>query len=212
MEFMETNGCWTHTPLRHWWNFGFEPEGILRILNHLPKRLSSAMHRLLGILHFLSESSTDRLHRMSRLSGWHSSAVERPWHAVTREQREHEEAEWENEKVFALIGLDFDPSSRNRTNFRANSRAALLWNMRKSELLCRFANYDLPLPYTELDWLRVLVLDLQSYFQNESSHYYRMMVGSGNCARAMIVCVTKIKTFNSSGRISQVSHDCMSLT
>jgi hypothetical protein len=108
-------------------------------------------------------------------------------------------------QLFALVGLDFDPNTQMRINVRANSRAALLWNMRKGELLLRFANYDLPLPYTEVDWLRVLILDLQSYFKNVTSHYYRMMVGSGTDARAMMVCVTKIKTFNSLGRISQVS-------
>jgi hypothetical protein len=122
----------------------------------------------------------------------------------TRMQFADEEVEWEKEEVFALIGLEFDPSTQMRINVRANTRAALLWNLKKNELLLRFANYDLPLPFTELDWLRVLVLDLRSYFQNATSHYYRIMVGSGKDARAMLVCVTKFKTFDGMGRISQV--------
>jgi hypothetical protein len=212
MDFIERNGCWNHTPLRHWWNFGYESESIIKIIRHLPQRVSSSIHRMLGTLHFLSEYSTFKLQHMSRLVRQLSDTEEQILQGDIQVHLAHEEAEWEKEEVFALIRLDFEPSSQMRTNVRANSRAALLWNMRKGELLLRFANYDLPLPYTELDWLRVLVLDLQSYFKNVTSHFLRMMVGSGKGARAMIVCVTKIKTFNSSGRISQVSHDCMSLT
>ena len=51
-------------------------------------------------------------------------------------------AEWENEEVFALIGLDFDPRTKEGLNVRANAHAALHWNLRKPELLLRFANYD----------------------------------------------------------------------
>ena len=206
MNMMETNGPWAHTPLRQWWNFGYALEDIERILRHLPPGLSSAMHRLLDTLHYLSEVSVYRLQVMSRLAGWQSNTTntdELSKLGGTRGQ--FEEAEWEKEEVFALIGLDFDPTTQKRVNVRANSRAALLWNLRKPELLLRFANYDLPLPYTELDWLRVLILDLQSYFLNVTTHYYRMMVGSGKDARAMMVCVTKFKTFSSGGRISQVS-------
>jgi hypothetical protein len=206
MDFMEMNGCWTHTQLRHWWNFGYEAESILRILRHLPQRLSSSIHRLLSSLHFTSEYSTYTRQHMSRLVRCLPNADEMSSQGGTHMQLDDDEVEWENEQVFALIGLDFDPSTQIRTNVRANSRAALLWNLRKSEFLLRFANYDLQLPYTEIDWLRVLVLDLRSYFQNVTSHYHRMMVGSGMGARAMLVCVTKIKTFNGLGRISQVSH------
>jgi hypothetical protein len=204
MEFMEINCCWNHTPLRHWWNFGYESESILKIMRHLPPRLNSSMHRLLDTLHSLSEYSACSLQHMSRLASWLPSTEELPFQGDTWVQREEEEAEWEKEVVFALLSIVFDPVTQARRNVRANSRAALLWNMRKSELLLRFANYDLPLPYTELDWLRILILDLREYFQNATSHYHRMMVGSGKGARAMIVCVTKIKTFNCLGRISQV--------
>jgi hypothetical protein len=206
MCFLETNGRWAHTPLRQWWNFGFESESILRILQHLPQGLSSAMYRLLDTLHFLSESSAYRLQLISRLVDSISNTGELSAQDDKRKQFEDEEVEWEKEEVFALICLDFDPSTQMRISVRSNSRAALLWNLKKNELLLRFANYDLLLPFTDLDWLRVLVLDLRSYFQNVTVHYYRMMVGSGMDARAMIVCVTKIKTFTSMGRISQVSH------
>ena len=206
MDILEIDGRWVYTPLRQWWNFGYESESILRILRHLPQRLSSAIHRLLGTLHFMSEYSTCRLQHTFRLADCLSSTGEPSLHEDTQLQFEDEEVEWEREKVFALISLGFDPSTQMRTNVRANSRAALLWNLRKSELLLRFANYDLPLPYTELDWLRLLVLDLRSYFKNVTSHFHRTIVGSGNGARAMIVCVTKIKTFNYLGRISKVSH------
>ncbi len=113
----------------------------------------------------------------------------------------HQEQEFEND---ALLRLDFDASNQGRLYVSANSCAASLWNMKRDELLLSFANYDLPLPCFELDWLRFLVSYMQAYFRDESSHYIRFINEVGFGARAKLVCLTSVKTFNAIGQITQV--------
>ena len=79
-----------------------------------------------------------------------------------------------------------------------------MWDMSKEDLLICFSNYDAPLPFTELDWLRTLTCELENFFDDLTSHFLRFTFGIGGNARGMLVCLSTKKVFNAFGQLTQV--------
>eukprot|EP00291_Cryptomonas_curvata_P004566 CAMPEP_0172189854 /NCGR_PEP_ID=MMETSP1050-20130122/22768_1 /TAXON_ID=233186 /ORGANISM="Cryptomonas curvata, Strain CCAP979/52" /LENGTH=203 /DNA_ID=CAMNT_0012864621 /DNA_START=285 /DNA_END=893 /DNA_ORIENTATION=- len=111
---------------------------------------------------------------------------------------------FENIKDAGLIKVDYDPATQSREHVEFNTCFAGLWCMGKEELLLRFEEYNAPLPYSELDWLRNLIFDLETHFQNDTIRYSRLIFGSGEAARAVLVEITTSKSFNAVGQTCQV--------
>ncbi len=111
---------------------------------------------------------------------------------------------WERDTENCLISIDYDPAIHLRQNATVNSRAALFWGMSQADLVHRLMTYDVPLPFSELDWLRTVVVGTECHFQDVTVHYLRMIIATDPEIRAMLICQTTIKTFNPVGRISQV--------
>ncbi len=60
--------------------------------------------------------------------------------------------------------------------------------MGKKVLLNSLSRNDTRLPIIELDWQRIIIIELETYFQSPTSHYHRLAIGHGDIARGILVC------------------------
>ncbi len=187
------------SPVLHTLNFGYPPVYLLEIIGSLPQGLFEELKAVLTELHTIAEGSSLYSEFIFRLAGWYVGA-----HNEMLQGSAIDECRlWEGDTEQGLIRIEYNPTTQMRENVIINSRAASLWGMPKDDLVFRFLTYDVPLPCSELDWLRNLVIDAECHFHDVTVHYLRMVIGAGSKVRAMLVCQTVVKTFNPVGRISQ---------
>ncbi len=183
----------------HHWNLGYQPASILKIINSLPKPLFLLLGEVLDSLSDMADDSSKTMQKLSAMIGWNTTD-QKSIVCMATELCFH----FENENDAGLIKMDYDPLTKLRKHVEFNTCFARLWCMSKEELLLRFADYHVPLPYSEIDWLRNFIFDLETHFQNDTISYSRLIFGSGEEARAVLVEVTTNKRFNAVGQIIQV--------
>jgi hypothetical protein len=192
---------WIHAAICRHWNLGYQPDAILKIINSLPHPLVLLLCRVLDSLSVMTDDSSKTMQKLSEMIGWTTTDKKRTVSIVT-------EAHFENEKDAGLIKIEYDPIptgfAHSQKHVEFNTCFARLWCMSKEELLLRFADNDVPLPYSGLDWLRNVIFDLETHFQNDTIRYSRLIFGRGQAARAVLVEITTRKSFNSVGQIIQV--------
>lgn len=182
---------WDQIHAKYIWNFGYKAESIFTILRSLTPRLDAALRGLLNRLQAIAMESTSNLALYSN----HASLP----------PNEHQDSDvnelaWRRTS-FGIMHLEFDPCTQCRSSVAVNPYSARLWGIRKDQMLEQIMQYDLPLPFSELDALRIFVVDLCRSFQDVTTQYVRYTVGDG-----MLVCITKLKVFDSLGRLTAVCH------
>ena len=196
---------WMQTTIIRNWNGGYQAACVSKIINSLPQPLISWFSRVLLTVSNMADESSRTMQKWTPLIGWGTIEKNSDWLATELCSY------FENEKDAGLIQIDFDPTTLSREHVDFNTYFAGLWCMSKEELLFRFADYDVPLPYSDLDWLRNLIFDLETHFQNNTTRYSRLVFGSGQAARAVLVEVTTRKTFNAVGQVIQVRSSLKSM-
>ena len=189
---------WMQPPIARYWNFGFQQTKIFKILNSLPQPLVVAVEQVLKALTVTAENSISTMQSLSASVGWSNFEKE----SIVSLQIDPFDR-FESTSI-GLIKVDYDPIAESRTRVDLNTFFARLWCMSKEELLLRFVDDNVPLPYSELDWLRSLVFDLETHFHNDTIKYSRLIFGNGQAVRAVLVEITSRKTFNSVGQITKV--------
>jgi len=61
------------------------------------------------------------------------------------------------------------------------------------------------LPFTDLDAVCCFAVEVAMALQGEHTYYCRYVFGSGPAARAALVCCTRVASYDSLGRLVQVS-------
>ena len=183
-------------PMMRHLNFGYRPISLIGIIRSLPPRLFVSIRRILSSVHEMKEELALRSEKCSAMAGWKGSMV--------RCESALKPRVWEEETKLGLIKIEFDATTQQRKNVTINSRTARLWGMKKAELLLRMNRCEVSLPFTEIDWLRSFVIDVETNFQDITSQYLRMIIGFGSEARGILVCQTTVKDFNPVCRMSQV--------
>jgi hypothetical protein len=201
-ESMDALG-WTHLPLQHYWNVGYQARPLLKIMMKLPSRLRLALMRFSDALHFMAQDSTKTLENKVLLSGIDCGMTDVP--DVSYSRHSDEIMFWEEELQYGLIRIEFDPVSQSRKSFNVNTRAAHIWNSSREELLDRFHAYDVPSQLTEIDWIRSFAIYLTTYFDDTVTQILRFTTACEGTFNSKLVSCTTIKTFDSVGRISQAS-------
>ena len=189
---------WMQPPIVRYWNFGFQQTKIFKILNSLPQPLGLAFEQVLKALTAKAENSISTMQTLSASVGWSNFEKD----SILSQQIDPL-VRFESASI-GLIKVDYDHITQSRTRVDLNAFFARLWCMSKEQLLLRFADDNVPLPYSELDWLRSLVFDLETHFHNDTIKYSRLIFGNGQAVRAVLVEITSRKTFNSVGQITQV--------
>jgi hypothetical protein len=198
LNFEEFLDGWMRAPMMRHLSFGYRPLSIIGIINSLPPRLFVGVKRILSSVHEMAEESTVISEKCSEMAGW------KVQNNVVSFENDLSPGAWEEETKLGLIKIELDTFTQRRKNVTINSRTARLWGMRKAELLCKIYRCEVPLPFSELDWLRSFVIDVETSFQDTTSQYLRMIIGFGSEARGILVCQTTVKDFNPVCRISQV--------
>ena len=112
---------------------------------------------------------------------------------------------WEDDPECAFICTHFDPAHGDRRMLVCNRRHADLLGMHKEELLARFARREMYVPFVPADWLANFVHDLDFGDEPRTYRFLRMVTWAGGTRRAVLVQNTKVKVFDSSGRVSRVA-------
>ena len=112
---------------------------------------------------------------------------------------------WEDDPECAFICTHFDPAQGDRRMLVCNQRQADLLGMHKEEVLARFARREVYVPFVPADWLANFVHDLDYGDEPRTYRFLRMVTRVGGTRRAVLVQNTKVKVFDSSGRVSRVA-------
>ena len=137
-----------------------------------------------------------------------STAPRLSWHQEQKGQEEALLAEarlWEDDPECGFMCTLFDSARGNRRMFACNRRAAEMVGMHKEELLARFARREMYVPFVPADWLANFVHDLDYGDEPRTYRFLRMVTWAGGTRRAVLVQNTKVKVFDSSGRVSRVA-------
>ena len=200
MRIMSRFG-WQQIPAKHIWNFGYETRSIFKIVNSMPKNLSLAWKLLMDSMNKICLAS---IYNSKMIDSLVNGSRQEALCGDIRPAIEFGE-EWECEDLCGIIEVKLEPSTQERQSLQANSCAAAIWGMSKQDFLRRFLACDLPLPFTQLDALRAAAIDIQNHTEALTSQHIRLTFGNCNEARAVLVCWTKLKTYDSHGRITAVS-------
>ena len=111
---------------------------------------------------------------------------------------------WEDDPVCAFVCTQFDPAQGDRRMLACNRRAAELMDMHKEELLARYAHREVYVPFVEADWLANFVHDLDYGDEPRNERYIRTVWTQGGARRPYLMQNTKVKVFDSFGRVSRV--------
>ena len=194
---------WNQIHARYLWSFGYQAGGILRIMRNLPLPLQSSLRSLLDSLDTYSRDLTCRLFQASRID-YSISRDQVHFHNAGDIFKCVEKYQLDAEYDLGIIDIEFDPETQRRRRVRFNTVTGRIWGMQMQDLLQRFAHHDVPIPYTELDALRVFVVDFCRSFQDVTEQYVRLTIGVGDAARGMLFCITKLKAFDPFGRLIKV--------
>jgi hypothetical protein len=187
-------------PVIRYWNFGYQPATLLKIMNSLPKTLTLLVEQVFEALTDLVEKSNENMRSVHTMLGPDAALDTNSLAGFNSNLFSH----FESEMNAGLIMVKYDPITQSRKNVILNTFLARVWGMTKDELLLRFADYDVPLPYSELDWLRTLLFELETHFDTTTARYSRLIFGTGQAARAVLVQVTTSKRFDAVGQLVMV--------
>ena len=137
-----------------------------------------------------------------------STAPRLSWHQEQKGQEEALLAEarlWEDDPECGFMCTLFDSARGNRRMFACNRRAAEMVGMHKEELLARYARRDVDVPFVQADWLANFVHDLDYADEARNERFLRMALWLGGVRRPALVHSTKVKVFDSAGRVSRVA-------
>ena len=201
--FMENCG-WSQYPLQHYWGFGYHSHSVVKIMNSLPCQMTMRLKMLSDTLHCITDDTALRLKKMyfteSIMHG--CVAQENVWQLAQMKES------WDEDEVYGLIQMDFDPELQTRDNIIANNRASHFWGLSKDHFLDRFLQNQLPMQMTEVDWARSFSMYVSRFFDCSVVQYLRFTLGVGKAARSSLVCMTTLKDFNQFGRITKARPRC----
>jgi hypothetical protein len=190
---------WMQPPMARHWNFGYKTTNIFKILNSLPEPMLNIFEQVIESIVALFGELNKTMRTVHTMIG--SKSVDENSIACMESDFS---SQFESERDIGLIQIDYDPLTQSRKHFALNTFLANLWGMTKDELILRFADYDVPLPYSELDWLRTLIFELETHVDTNTTRYSRLIFGTGQAARTALVQVTTNKSFDADGQIFRV--------
>ena len=196
-NFMERYD-WSQYPLRHYWNFGYHSHSIVKIMNALPRNISTALKRLVESLHCIAEDLS--LSRQNICLELQSRCGQKDAAAEVRIVDS-----WDDELIYGLIQMDLDPELQTREQVEVNKRASYFWGLSKASLMDLFIQNQVPLQMTELDWVRAFSIYISRFFECSITQYLRFHLNHGMQSISTLVCMTTVKSFNKFGRISKAS-------
>ena len=182
---------------RYLWNFGYQKDSIAQIINALPAKLTTAWCRAIDFDNSTSKAWTPRINAENFDSGLYF-CTDLP--SISDTERES----FSSDGKCGFISIHFEPQSQARLHVASNTLAGKIWGLSQKELLNCFANNDLPLPFTELDALRIASYELQHWMKTRLTSYIRTCVGKGEFAMAMLICQTQDTVFDNNTGIAQV--------
>ena len=101
--------------------------------------------------------------------------------------------------------VDFDPKTQLRRSCCSSSFAAEILGMHKEELLARIAVHEFPLPFIELDYLRLFLHGLVYDYVAPSPDRDRFIRIRGPGGRGMLICWHTRYAFGPGGFVQQVA-------
>jgi hypothetical protein len=190
-------------PAARWaWNLGFDAARLVSMIAGVPPRLAEAMRRLLAAKQRAALAVTQRLAVASAAvlpaapndagAGWV------PPHLPP----EDEEGVWDDAAEAAMV---LDPATQRRARLTCSAGLARLWGQHREEILARFAMHEGSIPMSDLGGLCALLADAVRGADGGVALYQRFMFGQGSAVRAVLVCASKSREFDSLGRVRKVS-------
>jgi hypothetical protein len=194
--------------------FGFRKDAAVSIFGPTPPQFKELLRRVVRSVNALCGMRTQHLAAAGccgceggtvdrQAEGLDSSADSRRATALASLVSDAELME--SEREWAYISVAYDEVMNERQVVGSNERMAEIAGMRREELLARFADHEMELPFLEADWLAYFLLDLEFVTSGETRTqlYLRSAIGRG-LGRAALLRTVKQRHFNGWGRVTRV--------
>jgi hypothetical protein len=195
-EIAEAHRDWYFTPMRRCWEFGHNSVRMAMALQSIPFHISCTLWEMLKKMQLVMENRTDKL-KVGKLllTGSEPAASE----------IDDETAMWQAQDTFGYVKLSFDTATQRRRRVVCNAAQAGVVNMHPEELEARFANYDLWIVGSDLDFVYIFVDDL---IQNmaDAVQYFRLNSSHGETKSGVLVCNARKPTYTSTGQVCEASN------
>jgi hypothetical protein len=213
LDFMIRQG-WGHVVMRSYWSSGYQAETIMNIFKELPPGLHAALGQAIDSAQLSAGCAAK--HQVPCFVPTNPSidSTNTNWSMAPQDQAEEAAAEWERDSTHAFLELHFDPRTQLRVAGSANTRAASLLGMAQSDLLERLQRDDVPLPFSPVDAIAMLLHSLRVAREDLDTCYFRLspsgssFVDAGTpppaVPPAVLVCSTTVKDFDACGSVHKV--------
>jgi hypothetical protein len=183
-------------------NLGYDNARMAHVLMTLPPAIYLVFERMVGMMHALSPAAMIT-HPLGSIQNHAAGCLAQSMESKACSDL-YEEAQLEAETEVGASIIDFDPVTQRRKRFFINSRFASLWCEHREECLMRFAAHDASIWQTDICGICSFITKLLGALECKQRLYQRFCFGNGKTARAMLMCVTIQKSFNSLGHLTQV--------
>jgi hypothetical protein len=203
LDFMFKNG-WGHLAVRSLWSAGFQAETVVRIFKELPPSLLTAITEAIDSAQISAACAAKHVDPDIAFAEITTKSPQ--------EQVDCSVGGWEGDSAPAFVELYFDPETQVRIGAAANTRAAALLGIDRTELLARLEKQDVPLPLGPLDAVAMFLHNLSASRDSIDTCYYRLTPSASHRLHnhgeplppAVLVCRTTVRAFDAFGRLHKV--------
>jgi hypothetical protein len=201
-NFFTSNGWNSASICRVPHSTGYQAESAMNQIASVPADIRSTIGQVLLTIQEVNRNSNPDLLR-AKLGVWMSvTSMSDIEHESTSRLLEDDEMLWEIDPGtgYQVISVSYETQLRRKVVI--NGGLARMFGMHKEEMVNRLANYDLYLPYIEIDSLMVFLYTLlQHPMPGRRVKYLRMFLGG----RFMLVCWCTAVIADAMGRVIEVS-------
>jgi hypothetical protein len=191
---------WPYMASKRWMSYGFKCSELARVFNSVPPYLLSSIDQMMKLLAFKysdvfdpSGGKNNQNEVESQCQG-PQNGFEPPFRNI-----------WNDDDTHGICVFDFNPISQERQHVDINGICSSIRQMHEEEYRARLANHDLPLYWSDQDFLSQFVFTLRNHFRTEiGSYYMRFIVGVGDSRHGVLVRETIKNNFDAMGRVTRV--------
>ena len=196
---------WPYLDSKRWLSYGLQGSELLRIFDAFPHDLCSSIDHLMKLLGSKYYSSTPALDVSCEIVD--NSAPPADFQGPIFDSSVQLGNIWNDDEAHGICVYDFTPHTQERKDAKIDSLFASIRGMHEEEYRTRLARYEHPMQWTDLEFSVFFVIGLRNHLRTESASFCeRLVLGSGDSCRAVLVRQEYRNSFDSRGRITRVTY------
>jgi hypothetical protein len=145
---------WSYLPIVKFLTFGFKKEELARFFDSVPPRVALEFKRTLEKVESILNERIKHLTSVPILS---TSLPEESDVPEAADENDYEADMWKDQNICGFLKANFDALSQEILEIQLNDKFSELLGTNREEFLKLAADHSLPLPFSEVDFLFLLI-------------------------------------------------------